>query len=209
MILVVDLWDAAGQNEVNLVRNDSGSSPIMPSTAPLSHQQAPYATGPNEQMSSSTHYGVSSQQGFNPYTNQPQSYPGQAQQYGPPPQQYGQQPQYSPYPPQQQQSHPSYAQNGYGPPPPSPYYSTGGGPQGMTAHDDYGPPSQQFQARQYQPEPLHRNTATNPETKGGMYTRNLIGSLAASASKLIDTNEQLGIWFVLQDLSVRTEGDFR
>jgi hypothetical protein len=43
----------------------------------------------------------------------------------------------------------------------------------------------------------------------GMFTRNLIGSLAASAFRLCDTEERLGIWFVLQDLSVRTEGPFR
>ena len=43
----------------------------------------------------------------------------------------------------------------------------------------------------------------------GMFTRNLIGSLATSASRLTDPNEKIGIWFILQDLSVRTEGNFR
>jgi hypothetical protein len=43
----------------------------------------------------------------------------------------------------------------------------------------------------------------------GMFTRNLIGSLAASAFRLSDTTDRIGIWFVLQDLSVRTEGPFR
>ncbi|RDA89457.1 hypothetical protein CP533_1486 [Ophiocordyceps camponoti-saundersi (nom. inval.)] len=43
----------------------------------------------------------------------------------------------------------------------------------------------------------------------GMFTRNLIGSLAASAFRLSDTSDHIGIWFVLQDLSVRTEGSFR
>ena len=43
----------------------------------------------------------------------------------------------------------------------------------------------------------------------GMFTRNLIGSLAASAFRLSDTDDKIGIWFVLQDLSVRTEGLFR
>lgn len=43
----------------------------------------------------------------------------------------------------------------------------------------------------------------------GMFTRNLIGSLAASAFRLSDTADHIGIWFVLQDLSVRTEGNFR
>ncbi|KAH7627369.1 velvet factor-domain-containing protein [Sordaria sp. MPI-SDFR-AT-0083] len=43
----------------------------------------------------------------------------------------------------------------------------------------------------------------------GMFTRNLIGSLVCSAFRLTDTNDKIGIWFVMQDLSVRTEGVFR
>jgi len=42
-----------------------------------------------------------------------------------------------------------------------------------------------------------------------MFTRNLIGSLTASAFRLTDPDNKIGIWFVLQDLSVRTEGSFR
>ncbi len=42
-----------------------------------------------------------------------------------------------------------------------------------------------------------------------MYTRNLIGSVTVSASVLEDLNNKIGFWFVLQDLSVRTEGNFR
>jgi hypothetical protein len=43
----------------------------------------------------------------------------------------------------------------------------------------------------------------------GMFTRNLIGSLSVNASRLADDQGKIGIWFVLQDLSVRTEGVFR
>jgi hypothetical protein len=42
-----------------------------------------------------------------------------------------------------------------------------------------------------------------------MYTRNLIGSLTVNAAKLNDHEKKPGYWFVLQDLSVRTEGYFR
>ncbi|KAF2090475.1 hypothetical protein K490DRAFT_34500 [Saccharata proteae CBS 121410] len=42
-----------------------------------------------------------------------------------------------------------------------------------------------------------------------MFTRNLIGSLSVNAFKLQDTTGKPGFWFVLQDLSVRTEGCFR
>lgn len=53
----------------------------------------------------------------------------------------------------------------------------------------------------------HRPWTQNvPRAAPGTFTRNLVGSLVASAYKLKDTNDELGIWFVLQDLSVRTEG---
>jgi hypothetical protein len=43
----------------------------------------------------------------------------------------------------------------------------------------------------------------------GQFTRNLIGSLTASAFRLKDHKAVPGIWFILQDLSVRTEGQFK
>jgi hypothetical protein len=49
----------------------------------------------------------------------------------------------------------------------------------------------------------------NAAQAANMYTRNLIGSLSVNATKLKDTEKHEGIWFVLQDLSVRTEGKFR
>ena len=48
-----------------------------------------------------------------------------------------------------------------------------------------------------------------PQQSTGMFTRNLIGSLTVNAFTLHDTEEKTGHWFVLQDLSVRTEGTFR
>ncbi|EUC26842.1 hypothetical protein COCCADRAFT_113238 [Bipolaris zeicola 26-R-13] len=41
------------------------------------------------------------------------------------------------------------------------------------------------------------------------HTRNLIGMNAVNACRLNDTKNKPGFWFVLQDLSVRTEGTFR
>lgn len=62
----------------------------------------------------------------------------------------------------------------------------------------------------YMPEPgsITRISIVGGQPQG-MFTRNLIGSLAASAFRLSDTEKRAGIWFVLQDLSVRTEGPFR
>ena len=47
------------------------------------------------------------------------------------------------------------------------------------------------------------------QSNSAMYTRNLIGSLTVNASRLNDHEGKTGYWFVLQDLSVRTEGFFR
>lgn len=41
------------------------------------------------------------------------------------------------------------------------------------------------------------------------HTRNLIGMNAVNACRLNDPEGKTGFWFVLQDLSVRTEGTFR
>ncbi|KAF5547516.1 hypothetical protein FMEXI_5130 [Fusarium mexicanum] len=92
----------------------------------------------------------------------------------------------------------------------------------------YGPPQQYYPRHSgYSAEPpapppgapfrngygQDQNSLTRMAVVGGqpqgMFTRNLIGSLAASAFRLEDTEGQSGIWFVLQDLSVRTEGTFR
>lgn len=40
-------------------------------------------------------------------------------------------------------------------------------------------------------------------------TRNLIGNNVTNAFKLYDENNNLGLWFVLQDLSIRIEGKFK
>jgi hypothetical protein len=40
------------------------------------------------------------------------------------------------------------------------------------------------------------------------YSRNLIGSTVVNAARLRDTQDELGIWFVFQDLSIRSEGTF-
>ncbi|PSR90447.1 velvet factor-domain-containing protein [Coniella lustricola] len=126
----------------------------------------------------------------------PPSHPSQMPMYGQPPstmspygaQQYGQA--VSNYPP---------VANGYGQPP----YGYGG---------DFAPMYRPPQA--YEPNAMaapQRISMSGPSSGSvqGMFTRNLIGNCAGSAFRLQDTKEQTGIWFVMQDLSVRTEGSFR
>lgn len=50
---------------------------------------------------------------------------------------------------------------------------------------------------------------TPSQATSGMFTRNLIGSLAVNSFLLTDLDGKKGHWFILQDLSVRTEGTFR
>jgi Velvet factor len=81
----------------------------------------------------------------------------------------------------------SMYQNPYAAPQGAPYY-TGG----------------YYQGGMQQP-----NLSSQSAAPGGMFTRNLIGSLSASAFRLTDPDNKIGVWFILQDLSVRTEGTFR
>lgn len=61
----------------------------------------------------------------------------------------------------------------------------------------------------YQPYAAVPYAAQQPSSNNMMFTRNLIGSLTVNASRLNDPNGKPSCWFVLQDLSVRTEGHFR
>jgi hypothetical protein len=93
--------------------------------------------------------------------------------------------------------------------------------QGYSAYGQHPAQSPQFEYGQ----PHHHQMVAPPQFGGnnqhiaysmptqvaappGSHTRNLIGSLAVPASKLTDQNHETGIWFVFQDLSVRTEGNF-
>ncbi|CAD0084101.1 unnamed protein product [Aureobasidium vineae] len=66
-----------------------------------------------------------------------------------------------------------------------------------------GAQPQMYPPAQYQP-PMPQQ-----QPSSGMFTRNLIGSLTVNANHLRDPSGKEGHWFVLQDLSVRTEAVFR
>lgn len=203
-VLNVDLWSDDGQREVNLVRH-TNSAPSISSTTPCSY------TGIADSA-------------FHPIL--PSSTPHRDAQYPP-----AGSLTYPPQPPQQGYS-PAYggpapgypmrtcklcgvgqlgtrlvianstAEQQYGPPnggyPPSPAYGYNNMPPGDQSRPEYG--SSQFPSR---------GAIGGAATTQGMFTRNLIGSLAASAFRLTDTSDRIGIWFIMQDLSIRTEGTFR
>ncbi|KAG5984575.1 Velvet complex subunit 2, partial [Claviceps pusilla] len=195
-VLNVDLWNEDGTKEVNLVRSSAGS-PSISSTIPYS---CTTLGGGQAGMIPYTQHVLSSSR--DAAFNQPQGVAyGQDFQIQ---SSYGQAPAYPP-------------NNSYGPP--QQYF-----PHHQAYRSDAGvhPLSSQSNVSSY-----HRNNSScgapsyiqdhgslarmaivggQPQ---GMFTRNLIGSLAASAFRLSDTEDRMGIWFVLQDLSVRTEGPFR
>ncbi|KAH8762807.1 velvet factor-domain-containing protein [Hyaloscypha finlandica] len=217
-VLNVDLWSSDGQREVNLVRH-SATSPSISCTTPVSYAQI----DPTTSMAYSSILPTSNpikfegghqQAPYNPYPGQPSVTPYAASQ----PQQYGGQPQYQGYAPPTNGAQQYPPQNGYSQTQPQPaYYTTGSGIHAIGQQGiDFPPPQQQlpshsqYGARQFPGSeiPIHRVPVSSTAPQG-MFTRNLIGSLAASAFRLTDPDDRIGIWFVLQDLSVRTEGNFR
>lgn len=203
-VLNVDLWSPDGSREVNLVKH-SATSPSISSTTPVSYQHmsdnnSAYSSvipgqNPSRDIKSE---GPGFTGNYNPFPNSPSVNP------------YGQTPQQSAYPPSNTYNsayppvngaQPYSAQNGYGQAQQSPYYPSGNDSQGHSQLPGY-PDGTAFTGP-VQGRPINN---ANPV---GMYTRNLIGSLSASAFRLADPSDHIGIWFVLQDLSVRTEGNFR
>ncbi|PTB70108.1 hypothetical protein BBK36DRAFT_1166304 [Trichoderma citrinoviride] len=187
-VLNVDLWNEDGTREVNLVRSSTSSSPSVSST--VTYPYASITVG----ESSHAPYGQSV-----PPTSRDAPYGvSQNANYAP---EYQTQPSYS-------QSSAAYPPGGtYGPP--QQYF-----PQHQAYRTETGPPAGvQTSVGGFRGYMQDQNALTKMAVVGGqpqgMFTRNLIGSLAASAFRLTDTSEHLGIWFVLQDLSVRTEGPFR
>ncbi|KAF8272115.1 velvet factor [Lactarius quietus] len=53
------------------------------------------------------------------------------------------------------------------------------------------------------------STLTNIPLPGHAYTRTLVGPLSANACRLLDEHRKPGVFFLFQDLSIRTEGRFR
>ncbi|TVY36595.1 Velvet complex subunit [Lachnellula occidentalis] len=221
-VLNVDLWDHAGNKEVNLVRH-SQSSPSISLGAPASYAQVAHESSAPAYCNNLPVHGnapVKFEHGqgpsyqtpaYNPFPAPPQVTPYAQPPQGPPA--YNTQQQYHPgYAPPTNGAPPYQSQNGYGQPTPQQMYYQGPPMQGGM---DYpiAPqplPSQSYGGRQYAPPDMNlQRMPVNTTPPGGMFTRNLIGSLAASAFRLTDPDDRIGIWFVLQDLSVRTEGTFR
>ena len=202
-VLSVDLWSADGTKEVNLVRH-SATSPSISATTSSSYpppptppqQQFPYGApvGAMHGGMPPVGYGMNHPYGYARPGEHPQAYhPAYS---GAPP---GAPPPPHPPPPaaatESPQSHYPAAVGLAAQPPPGAFYAAaapGGNPQMLSPTHAGMPPTQDPRS-----------------APSGMFTRNLIGSLCVSAFKLTDPEGAMGIWFILQDLSVRTEGNFR
>ncbi|KAB5595338.1 hypothetical protein CTheo_1210 [Ceratobasidium theobromae] len=143
-----------------------------------------------------------------------------------------------PHPPSHPHPHHPHPHQRPYPPPPPPHGQWNYGPQGSTyidpslqqqpphgqppppvpapghAYPDEGAyPSNAGTSYYVQtPAALHGAAAQHDPSSGaasGQYTRTLVGPLSANASRLVDADNQPGIFFLFQDLSVRTEGTFR
>lgn len=184
-VLSVDLWDETGTQEKNIVR---AAANTQPATSISTATTTSYPPTP-DRMRWTT----------NAYLSQGQLYSAQpipVASYNQPQQPMGQ-----PYPGQPQHM-----------------YQQQMVPQSTYQHYMTGMPS----AAQVQPghpqymTPLQFGNTMNTINNGNgnaqnnsMFTRNLIGSLTVNAFTLHDEQGRTGQWFILSDLSVRTEGVFR
>jgi hypothetical protein len=70
--------------------------------------------------------------------------------------------------------------------------------------------AQQQQMREGHVSPSSSSSpVTNVPLPGHVYTRTLVGPLSANACRLLDEHRKPGVFFLFQDLSIRTEGRFR
>lgn len=205
-VLNVDLWSEDALKEVNLVRHTT-TTPSISSTTPASYEQVENAPAYSQLVQSDSRSGYGSSMyghsGMNPY--------GQS------PYQQGTLAASPPAPATQPARVVPRLTEPPAVPPPYMHQSNGYGQSGQYGgyHDSYGMPLSS-QGPGYGPPRVFGGPGdmmTQRLIQGnqpqGMFTRNLIGSLAASAFRLQDPADKIGIWFVLQDLSVRTEGNFR
>ncbi|KAE9409936.1 hypothetical protein BT96DRAFT_461573 [Gymnopus androsaceus JB14] len=214
-LVTVDLWSADGKQEMNLVLHPSSADryvPPPPQNAPTPTKTRRRGTtssmGPPASSASSSSNPMSSvsSPAVESFTNPPTwGYPSWSQNeansgdmsYRPwnnastEPSGWGQT--YYDYP----GAPPMYS------PPPSSASSMGPSPSLRPA---FPHPSSNFSPNA----PSHPPTPTpSSSLPRHTYTRTLVGPLSANATRLLDEHRKPGVFFLFQDLSVRTEGSFR
>lgn len=178
---MVDLADPLSLEEKNIVKHSS-QSPSISTVTTTSYPPTASTMSPAQSLPS---YNITNLNGY------------ASQSFAPPPR------------PSERQ----YGMNGSGP---QTYYGNGvghygqqpSGPFASRYNPQYPTPYTSSPNQMLPPEPRHSlDLPRSPPA--GTCTRNLIGSLSGSAFKLKDEDNETGLWFVFQDLSIRTEGYFR
>ncbi|KAJ4479235.1 velvet factor [Lentinula aciculospora] len=230
-VVAVDLWSADGTQEMNLVLHPSSADRYVPPPTPNPTKSrrrgaTTSSMGPPTSTSSSSNLNLASSlppsQGLEPPftpTNPPTwGYPSWSQNENS--SEMGYRPWNNPmnaepnaWGPQQAFSYDypsSQAPPIYSSPPSVP--SMGPAPVAIRSSSSYPHPHTNFTptvpsipstpappSSSYSSIPLPRHT----------YTRTLVGPLSANATRLTDEHRKPGVFFLFQDLSVRTEGTFR
>lgn len=194
-VVTVDLWDLEFSKEANLVKHQSASpaiSTVSTTAYPRTHAnnsyyQAPQPHGGSAEPAYTGGYNASpvSATSSSAFSYDGRTRPSFSSAYsnGNGTSQYSG----SAYSPDSRYAQQQQTANGWA--------------RGYREQNDTG---EQYMRSQYSPAGVHPLAANS-----GMYTRNLIGNLSASAFRLKDLTNKEGVWFILQDLSVRTEGWFR
>ena len=217
LILQVDLYDKDGitaSNGVYSTTNSPSISSVMPTEFPPAYtgynQPNPgYRVGGYQNVQRPS-YGASyntttaytspvatTPTGVPPYTNFPSHHQQQHRFSNDSSNYTSQYPRSDGYSRDARSSMSSVSTNGHSMPPQSPYQQ-GGGPGPF----NYARPPTNYNEA---PHDYPLNSRSTPSS----VSKNLIGSSVVNAHNLKDTENQSGIWFVTQDLSVRTEGWFR
>lgn len=207
LVLMVDLWNLHGSREDNCVKHTT-SSPSISSTNVTNYPHVFTGRDPPNPAhdyipSNMATYGA--QTFTSPTTSAPNSAPNSAASYYPSNGHHAYANGGSTY--DQRTTYPSYSQANY-----NPQYQNGyelsqnshSSPRGSMSSSS----NQPLSARSSQDMGIASNSGVR-DARETTIARNLIGSSSAGANLLQDQHGQYGIWFVLQDLSVRTEGWFR
>ena len=180
-VLMVDLADPITLEERNIVKHSS-QSPSISTVTTTSYPPTASSSSPAQNL---PNYNIANLPGY------------ASQNFAPPP----------------RPAERSYGVNGTGS---QPYYGNGLSHYGQQAHGPFAPRHNPQFPNPWGPQTPSSNQMLPPEPRNsvsssasGTCTRNLIGSLSGSAFKLKDLKNEIGLWFVFQDLSIRTEGFFR
>lgn len=186
LILGVDLWDVFGDLDVNLIRHDA-SAPSISSTVPHSYPTPPMPRGPRQHTTYPYHqlHTAPAYVGEPNPIPSPNAIPPTAMTPSQPPNSsstsFDRSPAYPPHHPHRFNGH---YQNGY----------SNGMQQHSTAQETAASPAQDL-------------------ASGGCgraeLSKNLIGQCHSSVQKLEGIDGKIGLYFIFQDMSVRTEGWFR